>query len=42
MPKYKYKCETCNYDYVEIRDIDHPQTFTNHSCGEEYILIGQE
>lgn len=39
MPTYKYKCEACNYDYVEIRDAEHPQTFTHHSCGTEYVEV---
>ena len=25
MPKYEYKCDVCNHDYVEVRDIDDPQ-----------------
>lgn len=39
MPRYKYLCPTCNFEYIEIRDIDDPQTFTKHACGTDYQEI---
>jgi hypothetical protein len=39
MPKYIYKCEPCNFKYVEIRDVDQEQIFKQHACGVEYTEI---
>lgn len=41
MPRYKYKCEQCNFEYTEIRDISDPQFMTHHGCGTEYVEVQQ-
>lgn len=41
MPRYTYKCEPCNFEYVEIRDTDQPQIFTHHGCGEQYLEVAE-
>lgn len=38
MPKYLYKCESCEKDYVEIRDINDSQFITKCDvCGSNFI-----
>lgn len=40
MPTYKYKCPDCNKDYLEHRDVTHPQTFTNCDvCNGVYVEV---
>jgi putative FmdB family regulatory protein len=37
MPRYEYRCDDCNRDYTEIRDVEHPQTYTHCECGKEFV-----
>jgi predicted nucleic acid-binding Zn ribbon protein len=40
MPTYKYKCNGCNKDYIEHREVTHPQTFTHcDQCETEYTEV---
>lgn len=42
MPTYKYKCTNaeCAKDYLEHRDITHPQWMTHCDiCGTEYTEV---
>lgn len=39
MPRYTYKCEPCNFEYVEIRDADQEQIFKQHGCGTDYVEV---
>ena len=40
MPTYKYKCNGCNRDYIEHRDVTHPQTFTHcNECNIEFTEV---
>ena len=39
MPRYVYKCEPCNFEYVEIRSTDQEQIFKQHICGTDYVEV---
>jgi putative FmdB family regulatory protein len=40
MPTYTYKCSGCEKNYLEHRDITHPQSFTNCDvCGAAYVEV---
>jgi putative FmdB family regulatory protein len=42
MPTYKYKCSGCGKDYLEHREITHPQTFTNCDlCGSPFNEVSE-
>lgn len=40
--KYTYKCEPCNREYSEIREVTDPQFFTDCTCGNKFELIKEE
>ena len=40
MPTYKYKCNGCNKDYIEHRDISDPQWETNCDlCTGQFVEV---
>lgn len=43
MPKYNYRCEECNKEYVEIRTSDQPQWYTKcNDCNQDFVFISEE
>jgi hypothetical protein len=40
MPKYTYKCDACQKDYIEYRDIEDSQFFIKcHVCSGNYVEV---
>jgi putative FmdB family regulatory protein len=38
MPRYEYKCEACNREYIEQRSVEDPQFFTECECGGTFVI----
>lgn len=38
MPRYEYKCDKCTRDYIEQRQEEEPQFFTDCDCGGKFVL----
>ncbi|CAB4173880.1 hypothetical protein UFOVP965_9 [uncultured Caudovirales phage] len=39
MPRYEYKCDTCNRDYLEQRTAEEPHYVTDCECGGKFVLV---